>query len=163
EAARGRPLRRGAGPGGRGPPASLYVLVEEMLSGATAAFAMYPGLAHGAAEVIAIFGTPAQREKYLHAMYHGKWGGTMCLTEPQAGSDVGAARTTARKLADGTYAIRGTKIFISCGDQDITENVVHMVLARVEGAPAGTKGLSLFIVPKIRVGEGGALGQANDV
>jgi alkylation response protein AidB-like acyl-CoA dehydrogenase len=149
--------------GGQGAPASLYVLVEEMLSGANTAFAMYPGLAHGAAEVISVFGTPAQKERYLQSMYFGTWGGTMCLTEPQAGSDVGSARTTATKLPDGTYAIRGTKIFISCGDQDITENIVHMVLARIEGAPPGTKGLSLFIVPKVRIQADGTLGAPNDV
>jgi alkylation response protein AidB-like acyl-CoA dehydrogenase len=149
--------------GGQGAPASLYLLVEEMLSGANAAFNMYPGLAFGAAEVITIAGTPAQRERYLHNMFHGKWGGTMCLTEPQAGSDVGSARTSAKKLADGTYAIRGTKIFISAGDHDLAENIVHLVLARVDGAPPGTKGLSLFIVPKIRIQADGSLGQANDV
>ncbi len=149
--------------GGQGAPASVYLLVEEILSGANAAFNMYPGLAFGAAEIITIFGTPAQKDRYLHNMFHGKWGGTMCLTEPQAGSDVGAARTTARKLPDGSYAIRGTKIFISGGDHDLAENIVHLVLARVEGAPPGTKGLSLFIVPKIRANADGSLGQANDV
>ncbi len=149
--------------GGQGAPASLYVVVEEMLSGSNAAFAMYPGLAHGAAEVIELFGTPAQRARFLEPMYFGKWAGTMCLTEPQAGSDVGSARTSAKKLPDGSYAIRGTKIFISCGDQDITENIIHMVLARVEGAPAGTKGLSLFIVPKVRIRADGTLGVPNDV
>ena len=148
---------------GQGAPAALTILVEEMLSGANTAFSMYPGLAYGASEVISIFGTPAQRERYCHAMFHGKWGGTMCLTEPQAGSDVGSARTTAKKRADGSYDIRGTKIFISGGDQDLTENIVHLVLARVEGAPPGTKGLSLFVVPKVRIGEGGALGEPNDV
>jgi alkylation response protein AidB-like acyl-CoA dehydrogenase len=149
--------------GGQGAPASLYILVEELQSGANAAFMMYPGLANGAAEVITIFGTPAQRERYLHNMIHGKWGGTMCLTEPQAGSDVGSARTTAKKRADGTYEIRGTKIFISGGDHDLAENIIHLVLARVDGAPPGTKGLSLFVVPKIRINEDGSLGQPNDV
>jgi alkylation response protein AidB-like acyl-CoA dehydrogenase len=149
--------------GGQGAPAALFVMVEELLSGANIAFGMYPGLAHGAAEVINTFGTPEQKERYLQAMYFGRWAGTMCLTEPQAGSDVGSARTTAKKLADGTYAIRGTKMFISGGDQDITENIIHMVLARVDGAPPGTKGLSLFIVPKIRINADGTLGQPNDV
>jgi len=124
---------------------------------------MYPGLAYGAAEVIQIFGTPEQRETYLKPMYSGRWGGTMCLTEPQAGSDVGSSRTTAKKLEDGKYLISGTKIFISGGDHDLAENVVHLVLARVEGAPLGTKGLSLFIIPKIRVNADGSLGQGNDV
>ena len=149
--------------GGQGAPFSLYAVVEEMLCGSNAAFNMYPGLAYGAAEVVATFGTPAQREKYLHNMYHGKWGGTMCLTEPQAGSDVGSARTVARKLPDGTYAIQGTKIFISGGDHDLAENIVHLVLARVEGAPPGTKGLSLFVVPKVRILPDGSLGGSNDV
>jgi alkylation response protein AidB-like acyl-CoA dehydrogenase len=149
--------------GGQGAPASLYILVEELLSGANVAFAMYPGLAYGATEVISIFGTPAQREKYLHPMHHGKWGGTMCLTEPQAGSDVGSARTSATKRPDGTYAIRGTKIFISGGDHDLAENIVHLVLARVDGAPPGTKGLSLFIVPKLRIAEDGSSTESNDV
>jgi alkylation response protein AidB-like acyl-CoA dehydrogenase len=149
--------------GGQGAPTSLWVMVEELQSGAAAAFNMYPGLAYGAAEVISMFGTPAQREKYLHNMLHGKWGGTMCLTEPQAGSDVGSARSTAKKRADGTYEIRGTKIFISGGDHDLAENIIHLVLARVEGAPAGTKGLSLFIVPKLRIAEDGSSGESNDV
>ncbi|APR77075.1 Acyl-CoA dehydrogenase [Minicystis rosea] len=149
--------------GGQGAPASLYVLVEELQSGANVAFMMYPGLAHGAAEVITIFGTPEQRERYLHNMHHGKWGGTMCLTEPQAGSDVGSARTTAKKRADGKYDIRGTKIFISGGDHDMAENIIHLVLARVEGAPAGTKGLSLFIVSKMKINDDGSIGGSNDV
>ncbi|HSN98284.1 MAG TPA: acyl-CoA dehydrogenase, partial [Candidatus Nanopelagicales bacterium] len=149
--------------GGQGGPFSLHVAVEEFLSGSNAAFAMYPGLAFGVAEVIHLFATPEQKERYLHKMFGGLWGGTMCLTEPHAGSDVGASRTSARKLPDGTYAIRGTKIYISGGDHDLTENIVHLVLARVEGAPPGTKGLSLFIVPKIRANEDGSLGAPNDV
>jgi hypothetical protein len=149
--------------GGQGAPASLYVLVEEMLSGSNPAFNMYPGLAYGVAEVIQHFGTSAQRERYLDGVQNGKWGGTMCLTEPHAGSDVGSARTTAKKRADGLYDIRGTKIFISCGDHDLAENILHLVLARVEDAPPGTKGLSLFVVPKRRIDEGGASGAANDV
>ncbi len=149
--------------GGQGAPQSLYVLIEEILSGANTAFNMYPGLAFGAAETIAECGTPEQTHKYADPTFQGRWGGTMCLTEPQAGSDVGAARTTAKKNPDGTYSIKGTKIFISGGDHDLAENIVHLVLARVDGAPAGTKGLSLFIVPKIRVNADGSLGEANDV
>jgi alkylation response protein AidB-like acyl-CoA dehydrogenase len=149
--------------GGQGAPASLYLLAEELQNGANVAFNMYPGLSYGAAEVISIFGTPAQRERYLSPMYTGKWAGTMCLTEPQAGSDVGSARTTAKKRADGLYDIRGTKIFISAGDHDLCENIIHLVLARVDGAPAGTKGLSLFIVPKVKIGDDGASGASNDV
>ena len=96
-------------------------------------------------------------------MYDGTWGGTMCLTEPHAGSDVGSARTSAKKNADGSYSIVGTKIFISGGDHDLAENIVHLVLARVDGAPAGTKGLTLFIVPKVRASQDGTLGETNDV
>ena len=149
--------------GGAGSPHSLQILVEELISGANTAFSMYPGLAHGASEVIESFGTEDQKHLYCTRMYSGQWGGTMCLTEPQAGSDVGAARTTAKKRADGLYDIRGTKIFISGGDHDLTENIVHLVLARVDGAPAGTKGLTLFIVPKVRTSPDGALGEPNDV
>ena len=156
-------LHMSADHGGQGAPAALWVLVEEMQSGSNTAFNMYPGLAYGAAEVITLFGTPAQRETYLHGMLHGKWGGTMCLTESQAGSDVGSARTTAKKRADGKYDIRGTKIFISGGDHDLAENIIHLVLARVDNAPAGTKGLSLFIVPKLKINADGSSGESNDV
>ncbi len=133
--------------GGAGAPFSLGICVEEMIAGANVAFAMYPGLTIGAAEVIQHFGTPEQVD-VAKKMYSGEWGGTMCLTEPQAGSDVGAATTKAAKQDDGTYKIEGTKIFISAGDHDLTSNIIHLVLARTEGAPAGTKGLSLFIVPR---------------
>jgi alkylation response protein AidB-like acyl-CoA dehydrogenase len=149
--------------GGAGAPHALQVLVEEMISGANTAFAMYPGLAFGAAEVIASFGTPEQKQLYCPRMFGGRWGGTMCLTEPHAGSDVGSAKTSASRNPDGSYTIRGTKIFISGGDHDLTENIVHLVLARVDGAPPGTKGLTLFIVPKIRPAGDGSLGEANDV
>lgn len=149
--------------GGAGAPRTLQVLVEEMLSGANAAFNMYPGLAYGAGEVIEQFGTPDQKKKFAEHMFSGKWGGTMCLTEPHAGTDVGSAKTTATRNADGSYAVRGTKIFISGGDHDLAENVIHLVLARVDGAPAGTKGLTLFIVPKHSIKEDGSLGGANDV
>jgi alkylation response protein AidB-like acyl-CoA dehydrogenase len=149
--------------GGAGAPHALQVLVEELLSGANTAFAMYPGLAFGAAEVIESFGTSEQKHLYCERMFGGTWGGTMCLTEPHAGSDVGASSTTAKRNADGSYTITGTKIFISGGDQDLTENIIHLVLARVDGAPAGTKGLTLFIVPKIRTSADGTLGEANDV
>jgi len=133
--------------GGAGSPHSLQVLIEEIISGANTAFSMYPGLAHGASEVIESFGTHDQKQLYCTRMYSGAWGGTMCLTEPHAGSDVGAARTSAKKNADGSYSITGTKIFISGGEHDLADNIVHLVLARTEGAPAGTKGLTLFIVP----------------
>ncbi|HEY7957867.1 MAG TPA: acyl-CoA dehydrogenase [Polyangia bacterium] len=149
--------------GGAGAPRSVQALIEEMLSGSNTAFSMYGGLAYGASEVIAVFGTPEQRALYCERMFGGTWGGTMCLTEPQAGSDVGAARTRATRNPDGTYKIQGTKIFISGGDHDLAENIVHLVLARTPDAPAGTKGLTLFIVPKTRTDESGKLLQSNDV
>ncbi len=149
--------------GGAAAPSAVRVLIEELICGSNTAFSMYPGLTHGASEVIEAFGTPEQKALYCERLFTGKWGGTMCLTESQAGSDVGSARTTAKKNADGTYAINGTKIYISAGDHDLADNVIHLVLARVDGAPAGTKGLTLFIVPKIRVDASGALGKPNDV
>ncbi|OJY21894.1 MAG: acyl-CoA dehydrogenase [Myxococcales bacterium 68-20] len=149
--------------GGAGAPRSVQVLVEEMLSGSNTAFNMYPGLAYGAAEVIEQFGTTEQKKAYCQPMFTGVWGGTMCLTEPQAGTDVGSAKTTASRNPDGSYSIRGTKIFISGGDHDLAENVIHLVLARVDGAPAGTKGLTLFIVPKLRLNADGSSGESNDV
>ncbi len=149
--------------GGQGAPHAVQVLVEELLSGANTAFNMYSGLAFGAAEVLEIFGTPAQKERYLHRMFSGEFGGTMCLTEPQAGTDVGAATSKAKKRDDGLYEISGSKIFISGGDHDLAENIIHLVLARVEGAPPGTKGLSLFVVPRVRLRDDGSLGEDNDV
>src|ERR1700733_12472030 len=149
--------------GGAGAPHALQVMVEEMISGANTAFAMYSGLAFGAAEVIESFGTPEQKKLYCSRMFGGQWGGTMCLTEAQAGSDVGSAKTAASRNADGSYSIHGTKIFISGGDHDLADNIVHLVLARVDGAPAGTKGLTLFIVPKKRFAADGTVGESNDV
>jgi alkylation response protein AidB-like acyl-CoA dehydrogenase len=148
---------------GQGAPRAVTMIAEEMLSGANPAFNMYPGLALGVGELIEAFGTAEQKALLLHKLYHGEWGGTMCLTEPQAGSDVGAARTRATRNADGTYSLSGTKIFITGGDHDIVDCIVHLVLARVEGAPAGTKGLSLFIVPSVRINQDGSLGEPNDV
>jgi len=144
--------------GGQGGPFTLATAAEEMMCGANTAFNMYPGLTQGAADVILNFGTPEQQKTYGDKMVHGTWGGTMCLTEPQAGSDVGSNSTKAIRRPDGKYNIVGTKIFISGGDQDLTDNIIHLVLARTEDAPAGTKGLSLFIVPKKRVD-----GAPNDV
>lgn len=149
--------------GGMGAPKLLAAAVEEFLCSGNIAFNMYPGLAMGAAEVIEQFGTHEQKEFFLHRMYSGQWGGTMCLTEPHAGSDVGSARTKAIKQPDGKHLISGTKIFISGGDHDMAENIIHLVLARTEGAPAGTKGLSLFIVPKNRFDADGKLTGPNDV
>ena len=149
--------------GGQGAPNTLSALCTELGSGSNTAFDMYPGLTIGAAELIASFGTDEQKQLFCERMFNGTWAGTMCLTESHAGSDVGSAKTNAKKNDDGTYSIKGTKIFISGGDQDLTDNIVHMVLARIEGARSGTKGLSLFIVPKYRVNEDGSRGESNDV
>ncbi|MBK9073083.1 MAG: acyl-CoA dehydrogenase [Myxococcales bacterium] len=144
--------------GGQAGPLTLSMAVEEMMCGANTSFNMYPALTTGAADTIAEFGTPDQQQRWAAKMHAGEYAGTMCLTEPQAGSDVGAATTTAIKQPDGSYKIKGNKIFISGGDQDLSGNIVHLVLARTPEAPAGTKGLSLFIVPKLR-----ADGSSNDV
>jgi alkylation response protein AidB-like acyl-CoA dehydrogenase len=149
--------------GGAGSPRTLQVFVEEMITGSNTAFSMYAALSIGAAEVIESFGTPEQKKLYYPRMLNGQWAGTMCLTEPQAGSDVGSAKTAATSNGDGSYTIRGTKIFISAGDHDLAENIVHLVLARVDGAPAGTKGLTLFIVPKLLPNADGTLAGSNDV
>jgi alkylation response protein AidB-like acyl-CoA dehydrogenase len=149
--------------GGQGMPRTVALAAADYFNGANYAFMMYPGLTHGAGKLVEAFGTEKQKKLFLKNMYTGKWGGTMLLTEPQAGSDVGALTTTAVKNEDGTYSITGNKIFISSGEHDLVENIIHPVLARIEGAPAGTKGISLFIVPKIWVNDDGSLGQANDV
>ena len=149
--------------GGQDAPHALGSFVEEMFCGANTAFTMYGGLTLSAAELLMEFGTGDQQKRYIPHMMSGRFGGTMCLTEPHAGSDVGSASTTATPNEDGTYNIKGTKIFISGGDNDLTENVVHLVLARIEGAERGTKGLSLFTVPRLRVNDDGSLGEPNDV
>ncbi|HUJ74961.1 MAG TPA: acyl-CoA dehydrogenase family protein, partial [bacterium] len=149
--------------GGQGAPRLLGVAVQEMMSGANTGFHMYPGLSMGAAAVIRAFGTREQKELYATRLEKGDWAGTMVLTEAQAGSDVGLSTTKAVPRGDGSYAITGNKIFISGGDHDLAENIVHLVLARIEGAPKGTRGLSLFIVPKRRVNADGSAGAANDV
>jgi alkylation response protein AidB-like acyl-CoA dehydrogenase len=149
--------------GGQDAPTMVGSFVEEMLCGANTSFTMYTGLTLSAAELILEFGTEEQKRKYVPKMLSGEWTGTMCLTEPHAGSDVGAATTSATRNGDGTYNVRGTKIFISGGDNDLGTNVIHLVLARIEGAEPGTKGLSLFIVPRVRIEEDGSLGEANDV
>ena len=147
--------------GGQGLPVALSLAAIESFGAANWSIIMFPGLTHGAARLVEIFGTKEQRHIFMDKLYSGKWCGTMCLTEPQAGTDVGALRTKAVRNADGTYNISGTKIFISCGEHDLTENIVHMVLARVEGSPLGTKGISIFIVPKKRLENGQLI--ANDV
>jgi alkylation response protein AidB-like acyl-CoA dehydrogenase len=136
--------------GGQEGPFTLHAVSEEIMCGANAAFNMYPALTQGVADVVQNFGTEEQVKAYCPKFHDGTYAGTMCLTEPHAGSDVGSALTKAFPLGGGKYKIKGTKIFISGGDQDLSKNIIHLVLARTEDAPAGTKGLSLFIVPKKR-------------
>ena len=142
--------------GGQSGPFALHNVAEEIMAGSNTAFNMYPGLTHGVAEVVGEFGTPEQKKTFCKKLYDGTYGGTMCLTEPQAGSDVGAGTTRAIPQDDGTYHIEGTKIYISGGDHDMTENIIHLVLARTPGAPSGTKGLSLFLVPRDRLDGSGS-------
>ena len=149
--------------GGLGGPRAFAVILQELQSGANTSFNMYPELSHGAADVIENFALPEDKERFLPGLMSGRFAGTMCLSEPHAGSDVGAAKTRARLLDGHTYKITGTKCWISAGDHDLAENIIHLVLARIDGAPAGTKGLSLFIVPKIWVNDDGSLGAPNDV
>ena len=149
--------------GGMGWPAVMNMEMMEFFCGACTAFTMYPELTVGAARMFDHFASEELKQKYLPKMYEGVWGGTMCLTESGAGSDVGAVKTTAKRNPDGTFQIAGTKIFISSGDHDICENIIHPVLARIEGAPKGVKGISLFIAPKYLVNDDGSLGASNDV
>ncbi|MBF0258555.1 MAG: acyl-CoA dehydrogenase [Desulfamplus sp.] len=149
--------------GGQGMPRTIASAAAEYFNGANYPFMMYPGLTHGAGKLVEEFGTDEQKKLFLKNMYSGKWAGTMLLTEPDAGSDVGALTTSAKKNPDGTYSITGAKIFISGGEHDLTENIIHPVLARIEGAPEGTRGISLFLVPKYRVNPDGSLGEFNDV
>jgi len=149
--------------GGQGMPRSVSMAAAEYFNGANYAFMMYSGLTHGAGKLVEAFGTDEQKATYLKKMFTCEWGGTMLLTEPEAGSDVGALTTKAVPNGDGTYSITGQKIFISSGDHDLVKNIVHPVLARIEGAPAGTKGISLFLVPKYRVNADGSLGEFNDI
>ena len=149
--------------GGQGMPRTVAMAASEYFVGANLAFMIYVGLTHGAGKLVETFGTDQQKEMFVRKLYTGKWTGTMLLTEPQAGSDVGALTTSAVKNDDGTYTITGSKIFISGGEHDLVENIIHPVLARVEGAEEGTKGISLFLVPKIWVNEDGSLGEPNDV
>lgn len=149
--------------GGQGMPRSVASAAFNLLQSANFAFMMYAGLSHGAGKLIETFGTEEQKQRFLKQLWTGEWTGTMLLTEPQAGSDVGALETLATPNDDGTYSIVGNKIFASSGEHDLAENIIHPVLARIEGAPAGTAGISLFIVPKIWVNEDGSLGGPNDV
>jgi acyl-CoA dehydrogenase len=141
--------------GGQGLPGLITVAINEFMSAANMAFAMYPGLSQGALATILSHGTPEQKARYLPKMVAGRWTGTMNLTEAHCGTDLGLLRTKAVKQADGSYRITGTKIFISAGEHDLAENIVHLVLARIEGAPAGIRGISMFIVPKFLPGADG--------
>jgi alkylation response protein AidB-like acyl-CoA dehydrogenase len=149
--------------GGQGLPIVINQAVSEFFSSANMAFGMYAALTEGAAATIAVHGSPAQKSLYLPKLIAGQWAGTMNLTEPQCGTDLGLVRTRAAPQNDGSYKITGTKIFISAGEHDLAENIVHLVLARIDGAPAGTRGLSLFIVPKFLPAANGGIGARNAV
>ncbi len=149
--------------GGQGLPYTLHAAVGEYMSSANMSLMMYPGLTQGAIAAILVHGTDEQKATYLPNMVGGTWSGTMNLTEPHCGTDLGLLRTKAVPQGDGSYKLSGQKIFISAGEHSMTDNIVHLVLARIEGAPEGTKGISLFIVPKFMVGEDGSLGARNGV
>ena len=149
--------------GGQGLPNSLGLVVTEMVSSACWAWGMYTGLSQSAARLLEVYASDELQETYLEKMTSGTWGGTMCLTESHCGSDLGLLRTKAEMNADGSYNVTGTKIFISGGEHDMMENIIHLVLARVEGAPSGTKGISLFVVPKFLPDENGEVGERNGV
>ena len=149
--------------GGQGMPVAASMLVEEMLNSANLAFGLYPGLSHGAYLALYHHGSEAQKRMYLPKLVSGEWSGTMCLTEPQCGTDLGLLRSKAVPNDDGSYTLTGAKIFISAGDHDLPDNIIHLVLARLPDAPAGVKGISLFVVPKYLVKEDGGLGRRNGV
>ena len=149
--------------GGQGLPLVVNQCFYEMLNSANQAWTMYPGLTHGAYASLVTHGTAEQKQTYLPKMTSGEWTGTMCLTEAHCGTDLGLMRTKAEPQADGTYKLTGNKIFISAGEQDMTENIIHLVLARLPDAPVGIKGVSLFIVPKFLVNKDGSLGERNGI
>ena len=149
--------------GGQEMPHVVSTAFQEFMISSNMAFAMYPGLTHGAIAALLVKGSPEQQKLYVPKMVSGEWGGTMNLTEPQCGTDLGLIRTKAEPRADGSYAITGTKIFISAGEHDLTSNIIHLVLAKTPGAPDSSKGISLFVVPKILVNEDGSLGERNAV
>lgn len=149
--------------GGQGLPIMLNSAIYEVFTGSNTSMTLYFGLTRGSSFLIESFGTKELAEKFCAKMYAGEWGGTMCLTEPQAGTAVGDLKTTAKENGDGTYSIVGNKIFITSGEHDLTDNIIHLVLARVEGDAPGTKGISLFVVPKLWVNDDGSLGDKNDV
>ena len=149
--------------GGQGLPESLGTVLSEMQGTANWSWGMYPGLSHGCMKTLELHGTEEQKNTYLHKLVEGTWTGTMCLTEAHCGSDLGMLRTKAEPNADGSYNVTGTKIFISAGEHDMAENIIHIVLARLPDAPAGTKGISLFIVPKFLTNDAGEVGERNGV
>jgi alkylation response protein AidB-like acyl-CoA dehydrogenase len=149
--------------GGQGLPRTVGCTLQEMINSANQAFAMYPSLTHGAYEALHAHGTDEQKQLYLPKLISGQWTGTMCLTEPQCGTDLGLLRTKAQPNGEGNYKITGTKIFVSSGEHDLSQNIVHLVLARLPDAPAGTKGISLFIVPKFVPEPSGEIGERNQV
>ncbi|MGN5534477.1 acyl-CoA dehydrogenase C-terminal domain-containing protein [Acinetobacter sp. Lyrl_1] len=149
--------------GGQGMPKMLTVLSDEMLFATNPSFLLYPLLSVGAGMALSSYASQEQKETYLPKIYSGEWSGTMCLTEPHAGTDLGIIKTKAERNEDGTYNITGTKIFITGGDHDLAENIIHLVLAKTPDAPAGSRGISLFIVPKFLVNEDGSLGERNPV
>lgn len=148
--------------GGQGFPHMMRIVINDLMYGAAQSFNMAPSLTHGAAHLIESFASPELKERFIPRMFDGRWAGTMALTEPGAGSNLAAIRTTAFRERNH-FRIKGNKIFISWGDHDLAENIIHLLLARIEGAPEGVKGISLFIVPKIRVNPDGSLGEQNDV
>lgn len=149
--------------GGAGMPKALAACVEEMLNASSLAFALYPMLTTGVCLALHAHGDKALKERFLPRLYSGEWSGTMCLTEPQAGSDLGLLATKAEPYGEGSYRITGSKIFITAGEHDLTDNIIHLVLARLPAAPAGSRGISLFLVPKRQVEKGGSLGAPNKV
>jgi alkylation response protein AidB-like acyl-CoA dehydrogenase len=149
--------------GGQGLPLSLNVSVSELMLSANHSLSMYPGLSHGASATIEAHGTQQQKQHYMPKLVGGSWTGTMCLTEPHCGTDLGMLRTKAEANDDGSYSLTGTKIFISAGEHDLSENIVHIVIARIPGSPSGTKGISLFVVPKFTLNEDGSVGERNGV
>jgi alkylation response protein AidB-like acyl-CoA dehydrogenase len=149
--------------GGQGLPITLNQCLYEMMNAANQAWTMYPGLTHGAYECLHAHGTPEQQQTYLPKLTSGQWTGTMCLTEAHCGTDLGLLRTKAEPLPDGTFRLTGNKIFISSGEHDLAENIVHLVLARLPDAPQGSKGISLFVVPKFKVNADGTLGERNPI
>lgn len=140
----------------------MRIVINDMMYGACQAFNMAPSLSHGAAHLIESFGRPEYKKLFVPKMFGGEWAGTMCLTEPGAGSNLAGIKTMAYREGDH-FKIVGSKMFISWGDHDLTDNIIHLLLARIEGTPEGTRGISLFIVPKVRVGPDGSLGELNDV